>query len=171
MLVAPRLEYQMRYRLPTRKGFTFPMPALPELALIPLLKGLSDVFLISLCKWLAKLTMSEKSHLEVINTIGYKVCKEPQYPYLVSIANKITPQIVIGKDPVGLAQVEATSSKLDECAMAIQAIESIDSQIDADKMLASDPSLYTQMADEMKSLLELARYDTTLYSACAKEHS
>ena len=129
-------------------------------------KGISDIFIIALCKWVARILVQQNppSTLEAKNVIGYKVYPKADHQDLVSIAIKITPTFLPGTDNVGLATVENHPNSVDECAIALQVLESVYEQIDADKILDDDSELKAQMVSVTSELLEAARYDISYYA-------
>lgn len=128
-------------------------------------KGVSDIFMISLCKWIAKLLVEQQppSVLEVKNVIGYKIYAKADHLDLVSIAIKISPTLLPGTDKVGLATAENQHTPVDECDIALQVLESVYQQINADQVLNDDKDLNDQMIKTTSDLLEAARYDVTDY--------
>jgi len=130
-------------------------------------KGVSDIFIISLCKWVAQLLVQQdpSSKMEVRSVIGYKVYPTASHQDLVSVAIKIIPTASITNDPLGLVQPTPLDNKEnpDECSMAVQALKSVAQQVDADVMLDDDPALKKRMITEFSDLLDSARYDISKY--------
>ncbi len=130
--------------------------------------GLLPVFLCGLCKWLAVISLRHRppTIVEVKSVIGYRVEPGVKHEDLFSLALRFTPTFEPAGDPVGLAKPSNTS--LDECALAVKAMNRIARRKDADGILREDAALNTEMIDEAARLLELARYDPTAYRKWAQ---
>jgi hypothetical protein len=128
-------------------------------------KGVSDVFLVSLCKWIAKLSVTQNppTKLSVKNVLGYRVSKAAEYQDIISIAIKFTPLTVTTADPLGIATNAAEVPS--ECEMAVQALNQISNQKDVDGLLRGNLPLKETMITETCNLLDEARYDITGYKA------
>jgi hypothetical protein len=77
--------------------------------------------------------------------------------------------MIIQKDLVGLAKSQPIDTLPDECLMAIQTLNSIHLQVDADQALAENQTLWDTMLSESSRLLEAARYDVSQYAQWAIE--
>ncbi len=131
-------------------------------------KGVSDIFLVSLCKWIASIAVSQNppSKLEVKSVLGYKVAEQANFQDLVSIAIKITPTFIVGRDAIGLSNAHATGPN--ECQMAIQALNRIARQKDVDDILSKDEELLAEMISMSAEILKDARYDVSTYPDWAR---
>jgi hypothetical protein len=124
---------------------------------------LSEVFLISLCKWIASLAVGQRppAKVEVKSVVGYKVDKSVDYQDLVSIAIKIEPTFLPTPDRLGLATIKG--QPVDECAMGVQALKRVSKLVDIDRVLIDNPEILDEMIRMSTALLEEARYDISLY--------
>ncbi len=131
-------------------------------------KGISDVFLISICKWIATLAARQNpaAKVEIKSVIGYNIDPQVNHQDLISIAIRIEPTLAGAVDPVGLANHQATLP--DECATALQALNKVHTLRDADSILSGDKELMGEMITETASLLSAARYDVSAYEAWAQ---
>ena len=136
-------------------------------------KGVSDVFLISLCKWIAHYLSQQRppARLEVKSVIGYKVYPQAEHQDLVSLAIKVEPTLSVEEDKIGLARNVGGDLLPDECQIAAQSLQSVYSQVDADEVLATNDQLMQQMIDVSSKLLEVARYDVSEYPNWARQVS
>ena len=136
-------------------------------------KGISDIFMVSLCKWIAKFLVGQAppAKLEVKSVIGYKVYPKADHQDLVSIAIKIVPTLLPEGDPIGLATPSELLTKPNECEMALQVLKSVSGQINADDVLKVDNELRKKMIATTSDLLDAARYDVTSYAAWAESKS
>jgi hypothetical protein len=133
-------------------------------------KGLSDVFLISLCKWVASIATSQipPAKVEVKSVIGYKVDHQVDHQDLISLVIRIDPTLIVPEDKIGLATQQRATP--DECTIAVQVLNRIANTKDADKILSENPELMNEMIATSSSLLEEARYDVTYYEEWAKRN-
>jgi len=129
---------------------------------------LSDIFLISLSKWVASLAMSQSppATLELKSVIGYKVDHKVSHQDLVSLAIKVTPTMIPQRDKSGLAS--QTHIPLDECKVAVQVFDRIGKQVNADGVLSANAEIMSQMISETTVLLEEARYEISEYESWAR---
>ena len=125
--------------------------------------GVLPVFLCGLCKWLVGIALEYQppTSMEARSVIGYRVDYGAEHEDLISLAVRFTPTFEPAEDPIGLAKSSTTA--LNECALAVQALNRIANRKDVDRILREDAKLNTQMVDAMADLLELARYDTAAY--------
>lgn len=126
-------------------------------------KGISDVFLVSLCKWIASIIVAQNppASMEVKSVIGYKVDPAEVHQDIVSLAIRISPTLVSQPDRIGLAnQIEPSPN---ECNLAIQALDRVSKQRDADQILLENPKLMQEMTEMSSKLLEDARYEIEGY--------
>jgi hypothetical protein len=132
-------------------------------------KGMSDVFVIALCKWIASLGLDQnpKANIEVQSVYAYKVNKGNDYEDLLSISLKITPTDIGAIDQLGLAQPVA--SAISECTTAVKALKTVYGQLNVDEILASSPEIKQSMVEATSNLLKLARYDVSGYDAKVAE--
>lgn len=128
----------------------------------------SNVFLIAICKWIAKLASDQNppAQIDVKSVLGYKVNRGNNYTDLVSIAIRINPTLDAQPDRVGLASINLPA--VDECITAIQALEKVSKLGDVDKILSGDGDLMESLITATGELLEAARYDVEGYSDWAK---
>lgn len=124
---------------------------------------LVTMYLVGICKWLIGLTANQAppSKIEVRDTLGYRVNAGAPCEDLMSLAVKLEPSLIPGKDPSGLAL--QPSMPLDECVLATRALKLIGKRRDADEILNADTALHEQMIEETAALLHLARYDVAAY--------
>jgi len=130
-------------------------------------KGMSDIFLISLCKWIAKmgLIQNPQALVELKSTLGYRIKRNVEYEDLISLAIKITPTERRSIQVPGPATSIAES--LNECEIALQVVHSINKLIDVDAILDTNTAIKEQMIEDSISLLMTARYDVSEYSKWA----
>lgn len=128
-------------------------------------KGLSEVFLISLCKWISGLLLGQipPSKVTLKSVIGYKVAQKASHPDLVSIVLKIEPNFTPIEDKLGLTKPK--DAPFNECDIATQIIHRVHKQIDADIILQNNQELMDEMTEMSIQLLHEARYDVTSYKS------
>lgn len=135
-------------------------------------KSASDIFLISLCKWIASIASSQVPlvKVELKSVLGYKVAKESKHQDLVSIALKIIPTMATATDEVGLAvrSTIPTPAISSECSAAAKIVTRVAKFVDVDEILAKDDGLMKNMIDMSTALLTKARYDITGYDIWAR---
>ena len=126
-------------------------------------KGLSDVFLISLCKWISGMLIGQNppSKLSLRSVIGYRVVDSAPHTDLVSIVLRIEPHFTPAPDKIGLTL--PTQSTINECDIATQILIRVFKQVDADSVLSGDEALQEEMIKASITLLEEARYDVSGY--------
>ncbi|MDX1907450.1 MAG: hypothetical protein SF053_10490 [Bacteroidia bacterium] len=126
--------------------------------------GFSNIFIISLCKWILQIAMhqSPKSEIFLHDAYSYKVYKGATFPDLISIAIEVTPTFRVSEDPLKLTTI-SDDSLIDECVSATQILEAVSKQCDVDKILAEDEKLRAAMIESSKILLDQARYDISGY--------
>lgn len=126
-------------------------------------KGISDVFLISLCKWISGMLLSQipPSKISLKSVIGYKVAKEASNPDLMSIALKVEPNFTPTADSLGLTVPK--TSILNECDIASGIVNRVFKQVDADSILNDNIELMNEMIEMSMQLLKEARYDVSGY--------
>lgn len=126
-------------------------------------KGTSDIFLVSLCKWIASMgvTQNPPAKIEVKSVLGYTVDETVDHQDLISIAVKIEPTFIAAQDRTGLAINQQIAPN--ECSIAIQIINRISKQKDVDQALVASSELMTEMIQDSSNLLEEARYDISGY--------
>lgn len=131
--------------------------------------GSSNVFLVSLCKWIASIITGQNppAKMEVKSVLGYKVDINVSHQDLVSLAIRIEPTFEVKPDIIGLAILGNNLSN--EGAMAIQALDRISKLGDVDKILADDGVLMKEMISVSSDLLSEARYDIESYADWAIE--
>ena len=127
-------------------------------------EGLSNIFLVSLCKWISKVTNKQAppATVKLKSVIGYKVEQEVTHNDIVSLAILVTPTFNIQQDEFQLATKDLPPTP-DECIAALQALNKIADAVDADQKLANNSKLLTEITNDSKALLGEARYDITLY--------
>lgn len=130
---------------------------------------LLKIFLISIFKWFASLAIECKPPFksEMKSIIGYKVFPKANEIDLISMAIKFDPTFTPNIDPTGLAK--HIIHHPDECAIAISAFPQINKIENADNILIENESIRNRMIEEMKNLLELARYDGNEYQIWAEK--
>lgn len=123
-------------------------------------KGLTDIFLTSLCKWLLSnvLQQSPPAKVELKSAIGYRVANSGGNEDLVSLALKFTPVCHPARDMLGLAAHHGITMP-SEGELAQRVLRRVAKRKNADTELAGNSALHQEMADGMAQLLELARYD------------
>jgi hypothetical protein len=125
-------------------------------------KGLADVFLTGLCKWLFGLALIQRPPVsaELKSVIGYSMYSQVSMD-LVSLAVKFSPLHVPAEDPTGLAgpPVEPPS----ETRLASKIPGRVARRINADVFLAERPELLQEMQNAQAGLLEQARYNVDDY--------
>lgn len=128
-------------------------------------KGMSDIFLISLCKWIASinLTQNPPAKFELKSVLGYVVDPRLGHQDLISLAIKIEPTFFPSFDPMGLAR--SSYEPINECNIAVKALKGIFKQKDVDSILQSNTVLMDEMAKTTSDLLEEARYDISGYKS------
>lgn len=131
--------------------------------------NLSDIFLISLSKWITSLAVRQipPSTLELKSVVGYRVDPAVSHCDLVSLAIKIKPTVLPAADRTGLATNRHVG--VDECKIAVQVFERVNKLVDADKVLADNPATMDDMVSESSALLEEARYDVSKYGDWARD--
>jgi len=127
-------------------------------------KGLSDVFVAGLCKWLIGLAVkfNPPMKVEMRSVIGYRIEKDATNSDLVSFALRFTPILTPVADATGLSGGVAT---LDECDFSPKILNKIANCVDADKLLAEKPDILQRMIKDTTRLLDIARYDISTYAA------
>lgn len=127
-------------------------------------KGMSDVFLTSLCKWIASIALGQNppSRVEVKSVIGYNVDPAIGEQDLISLAIRIEPTLITTGDRLGLANQNVAIPN--ECNMAVQALDRVSRMVNADSVLDSNEELKSRMITMTAELLEEARYDVSSYS-------
>lgn len=132
-------------------------------------KGLSDVFLIGIIKWMAKLSVEQNppTKISIKSVLSYKVNDEASYHDLTSVAIRFEPIIKNAIDSTGISTVKAYP--IDECEIAIQALNKINANKDVDSVLRDHEDVLNEMINESKSLLKQARYDITYYEDWARK--
>jgi hypothetical protein len=134
--------------------------------------GMLSVFLCGLCKWLVGIALGHQPPTKVVvkSVVGYRVDRDAENEDLISLALRFTPTLEPVGDPVGLSK--PSTSRLDECTLAVNALNRIASRKNADRILREDPALNGTMIDASAGLLELARYDPVAYRvwAASDEH-
>lgn len=127
-------------------------------------KGLADVFLTGLCKWLFGFVVGQappcKAKLE--NIVGYNVGGGETMD-LVSLAIRFTPLNLPSPDPGGLSGGSPEPPK--ECELASRLPGPITNRADVDGLLAEESGLFQEMVNAQAVLLEQARYNTDEYRA------
>lgn len=128
-------------------------------------KGLSNVFLTSLCKWIASIALGQRppAKVEVRSVLGYKVAKSVDHLDLVSLAIMIEPTLIPAPDKLGLSTAKDTPNN--ECSVAVQAVKRVSGMLDIDQLLDENPGIMEEMISMSSSLLEEARYDIASYQA------
>ena len=123
------------------------------------------VLLVGLCKWLLGIAITQQppSRVEVKSTIGYRVYAGAPHDDLISLALRFDPSFVPVGDPMGFAKHLSTLPN--ECELAAEALTQVGQRSCADKILADNMKLYSQMAEAMADLLRLARYDVPAFHA------
>lgn len=123
--------------------------------------GFSNVFLTSICKWIATIGLSQNpsSKVEVKSVFGYKVKSSAETPDLISIAIKITPTFDTTPDSIGLANTSPQT--INECTLATKILKRIHKQKNVDQILQEDSTVMKEMFDATSALLEKSRYDIT----------
>lgn len=126
-------------------------------------KGISDVFLVSLCKWIASILLGQipPSKVGLKSVIGYTVASKALHPDLVSIVLKIEPNFTPNDDKLGLTAPKEAA--LNECDIASQIVHRVYKQVNADIILQNDPQLMGEMTEMSIKLLQEARYDVSGY--------
>lgn len=125
--------------------------------------GLMSVFITGICNWLLSMAAHQRppTKVEVKSVIGYRVNSNSSHADLISVALKFEPLFGASSDQIGLATNE--SAPIDICSLSTKAIQRVARFKDADDILASDAEIAAQMVEDMASLLEQARYDTSAY--------
>ncbi|MBA4304002.1 MAG: hypothetical protein C0424_07240 [Sphingobacteriaceae bacterium] len=126
-------------------------------------KGKADVFLVSLCKWLAAmgLSLTPKVEVKVKSVFGYKVYGGEDFQDMTSLSLLITPTDSGVNDPYGLAF--PSQRDVNECELAVHALRLVCSQLDVDAVLEESAELKEEMIHATGELLELARYNKGRY--------
>ncbi len=132
-------------------------------------EGLSNIFLVSLCKWISKVTNKQAppATVKIKSAIDYKVEQEATHNDIVSLAILITPTFNIQQDEFQLSTKDPPPTQ-DECKSALQALNKIADAVDADQKLSDNSELMTEITNNSKALLEEARYDITVYEQWIK---
>lgn len=128
-------------------------------------KGLGDVFLSGLCKWLLGIAIAQNppTKIELKSALGYRVLHTADHLDLVSLAIKFTPISQPAHDPLGLAKKD--NSAFTECDIAPSFVKRLANRGDIDSILSSDLQMMQSMTAAMSDLLKLARYDATEYQS------
>ncbi|WP_047496962.1 hypothetical protein [Terriglobus sp. TAA 43] len=126
-------------------------------------KGHADLFLTGLCKWMSNLaiTNSPKATIDVRSVMGYQVAPQASCEDLISIAIEFTPHSATIVDPSGV--IVDPPELPNEAKMAMASLKKVAERADVDRILVEDPPIHDVMLDDMKELLEAARYDISAY--------
>jgi len=132
-------------------------------------RGLLDIFLVGLCKWLMGLAIihQPRTKIEIRNVMGYRVATNAEHEDLISLAIRFSPIFTPVEDPIKLASQPGWVSN--ECKLAVRAVKRVGKLVDADAILAKDSVIREDMVRETSLLLELARYDISAYHQWLKE--
>ena len=127
-------------------------------------KGLADVALTGLCKWLFGFAVTQKppSNAKLENIVGYKI-GDSETMNMVSLAIRFTPLSLLSYDPGGLSAESSETPK--ECELASKLPAPITNRADVDELLGENSGLFKEMVDKQADLLEEARYDKGAYYA------
>ena len=125
--------------------------------------GFSNIFIISLCKWILGIAVDQKppSEIALKNAFGYKVFKKSAFSDLVSIAIEVTPTFGASEDRLGL--VTTSPDTINECVLATRILRRVSKQLDVDKILEEDTGIMNDMITSTAALLNQARYDIAGY--------
>lgn len=128
-------------------------------------EGHLAILLVGLCKWLLGLAIEQKppSRIDVKSVIGYRVYAGAPHDDLISIAFRFEPTFTPVNDPMGIANHPDVDVALSECAQATDAFKQVEQRSCADKVIADDIELHSQLVAAMVDLLRLARYDIDAY--------
>jgi hypothetical protein len=146
------------FKAASRALFDFDeVPAAVETRFLPL-------FLSGLCKWLLSVALgfNPPSRVDVRSVIGYRISPAAPHEDLISLAIRFSPVLAPVVDRMGLGH--KTSTALDECELAVKAINRIAKMANADDILRADADLHAEMVEATATLLP-ARYDPEAYRA------
>jgi hypothetical protein len=125
--------------------------------------GHLPIFLMGICKWILGLALGQQpqSKVEVKSIIGYRIDVSAAHDDLISLALRFEPTFAPTEDPLGLANLPA--ALLSECTLAAKVLKRLGKRRCADKILADNAVLMSEMVTATETLLALARYDVEAY--------